>query len=271
METIKEEQFALDETNPNPIELEAPAQNKPAIDHLPDAIVRNEMGMLVLLVKPGEKLVIERCASILASRPWLDTKTYVVQTIDEATGHVSLWDEDLHRFAGTNYVSGLKAGYRFKMATSKASAEIGKKKRGRPRKNPPVEARPVQVGADGKPEKKKRGRPAGVKNRPKDVIAAEKAAIRKARAEKAAKRTSKKAVKVARSTAPVEPVVPSETAAKEKAKPKAKTKTKVKAKPVAKKAPAKKPAAKKVAAKKPAKGAKAKPKATVGAKGKTKR
>lgn len=220
METIKEEQITLDETT---IDMEAPAQNKPAIDHLPDAIVKNEMGTLVLLVKPGEKLIIERCASILAGKPWLDTKTYIVMSIDEATGAVALWDDDLHRYAGTNYVSGYKAGYRFKMST-KAAVDIGKKKRGRPRKNPPVEAKPVEVDDKGQPVKKKRGRPAGVKNRPKDVIATEKAAVRKLRAEKAAKRSSKRAMKVALSSAPVEVVLPAPVKSEPKVKSIAKTK-----------------------------------------------
>lgn len=269
METIKEEQVAVDEFNLSAVieaELNGPSANRPAIDHLPDAVVRNEAGELVLLARPGEKLVIERFATVLTHRPWLDTRTYTIVAIDSATGRVDLWDEDLHRCSSTNYVTALGLGYRMKLATK--ATEIGKRKRGRPRKNPPVEAKPVQLGPDGKPEKKKRGRPAGVKNRPKDVIAAEKAAIRKARAEKIAKRNSKKAVRVVRSAAPVEPVVQPKT----KAKPKATTRVKPKAKPAAKKPVAKKAPARKAATKKPVqKGAKAKPGARVPAKRKAAR
>lgn len=157
---------------------QAKATNKPAIDHLPDAVKKDEFGMLILLAKPGEKIIIERVASILSNKPWLDTKTYVINTIDAASGDVNLWDDDLKRFAQTNYIKGTQVGYRFKLANQKG-LQIGKKKRGRPRKNPtdaPELAKPVQLGADGLPVVKKRGRPAGIKNRSKDVIHAEKRA-----------------------------------------------------------------------------------------------
>ncbi|NDE17815.1 hypothetical protein EBZ80_23100 [bacterium] len=68
---------------------------------------------------------------------------------------------------------------------------IGKRKRGRPRKNPtgaPEPGKPVQLGPDGTPVAKKRGRPAGTKNRSKDVIRAEK----KAKLEKRAVRKTKR-------------------------------------------------------------------------------
>jgi hypothetical protein len=230
--------------------------NKPAIDHLPDAVVRDSMGLYVLLAKPGEKIVIERYATVLTHRPWLDTKTYVVVSADAGSGVLQLWDEDLHRYSGTNYISAIKSGYRIKLAT-KASSDIGKKKRGRPRKNPPVEAKPVEMGPDGKPVKKKRGRPAGSKNRAKDVIQAEKAAKAKVRAAKRAAKAPKSRV------APVPPVVPVTPKPEHPQRPKKATKAvekpvkKVKAKPAPKpekkvakkteKKPAKKPAAKKAA------------------------
>lgn len=158
--------------------IEAKAANKPLIDHLPDAISKDEMGFPVLLAGPGERIIIERTASILEGRPWLDTKTYTIESIDTASGRLHLWDDDLQRYAGTNFVEGLKVGYRFKLPTRKGM-NIGQRKRGRPRKNPegaPVEAKPVELGPDGQPVKKKRGRPAGSKNRPQDVIMAEKKA-----------------------------------------------------------------------------------------------
>jgi hypothetical protein len=152
------------------------AQSRPLIDHLPDAIKKDELGRPILLAVAGDKLVIERFATILSHKPWLDTKTYTVESVDEATGVVTLWDEDLYRNSTTNYITGAKAGYRFKLATAKGAA-IGSKRRGRPRKNPvPVEPKPVVLGPDGQPVKKKRGRPAGAKNRDRSVIVAEKAA-----------------------------------------------------------------------------------------------
>lgn len=169
------------------------AASRPSIDHLEDAVVQDEMGMYVLLAKPGEKIVIERFASVLPTKPWLDTKIYIVDRIDIATGNVGLWDPELHRAAGTNYVQGLKAGYRFKLATKSTRIE-GKRRRGRPRKNPTVEAAPPPptLDANGKPIKKKRGRPAGVKNRSKDEIKADKVAKAEVRAAKKAARLQKR-------------------------------------------------------------------------------
>jgi hypothetical protein len=106
-------------------------------------------------------------ASVLTHKPWLDTKTYTVQSVDVASGFVSLWDDDLRRDATTNFIEGLKAGYRFKLVTKKGM-QIGAKKRGRPKKNPtgiPEQAKPVELDSNGQPVKKKRGRPPGVKNK----------------------------------------------------------------------------------------------------------
>jgi hypothetical protein len=216
-------------------QLAAQTVNKPVIDHLPDAVVTDDRGTHVFLAKPGEKVVIERYATVLSHRPWLDTKTYTVMSVETVTGVVNLFDEDLHRHSSTNYVSAIKGGYRIKLATK--STDIGKKKRGRPRKNPPVEVKPVELGTDGKPVAKKRGRPAGSKNRAKDVIQAEKAAKAKLRAAKRAKApTANKRVAAVLAAPVVEAPKPKKTVRKPKAK-----------KPAAKKA------AKKVVAKKPAK------------------
>jgi hypothetical protein len=152
-------------------------KNKPLIDHLPDAVEQDELGMPVLLAKPGDKLVIERTASMLIGRPWLDTKTYTIESIDTASGNVNLWDDDLGRFAATNYIEGLKVGYRFKLPAGRTG--IGRRQRGRPRKNPtgaPEANKKIELGPDGLPIKKRRGRPAGSKNRPKELIRAEKKA-----------------------------------------------------------------------------------------------
>lgn len=164
--------------------------NKPMIDHLPDAVEKDEMGMLTLLAVPGEKIIIERLATILKGKPWLDTKTYTIETIDGATGDLGLWDDDLHRSAMSNFIQGTKLGYRFKLPAGRVG--IGQRKRGRPRKNPtgvPEEAKPVQLDANGQPIKKKRGRPPGSKNRDRDVIVAEKKA--KIEARKTKKRGAK--------------------------------------------------------------------------------
>ena len=161
----------------------------PTIDHLPDAVIKDPMGRLVLLAKPGDKIVIERYATVLAHRPWLDTKTYTVEAIEESTGIVHLYDDELYRNSSTNYIDGPKQGYRFKLANTKG-ASIGQRKRGRPRKNPTTPTtQTTQPTTNTTP--KKRGRPKGAKNRPKAVIKTEKAAKAKLRKEKAAKRSTK--------------------------------------------------------------------------------
>lgn len=167
--------------------------SKPVIDHLEDAVGKDPFGNPVLLAKVGDRIIIERYATVLSHKPWLDTKTYVITNVDGVTGDLVLMDTDLGQQAGSNYITGTKAGYRFKLPNSK-SMSIGKRKRGRPRKNPtgtPEPVKPVQLGPDGKPVAKKRGRPAGTKNRPKEVIRAEK----RAKLEKRKARGSKKKAK----------------------------------------------------------------------------
>lgn len=156
----------------------ARSEAKPLIDHLADAVGQDPFGNPILNAKVGDKIIIERVASVLSHKPWLDTKTYVITSIDGVTGDLCLMDHDLGQQAGSNYITGLKHGYRFKLPNSKGMS-IGKRKRGRPKKNPtgaPELTKPVQLDANGQPIKKKRGRPPGTKNRDRDVIAAEKKA-----------------------------------------------------------------------------------------------
>jgi len=151
---------------------------KPLIDHLKDAVDKDQFGNPILLAKVGDKIIIERIATVLSHKPWLDTKTYVITNVDGVTGDLVLMDTDLGQQAGSNYIVGLKQGYRFKLPNSKGMS-IGKRKRGRPKKNPtdaPELTKPVQLDVNGQPIKKKRGRPPGSKNRDRDVIVAEKKA-----------------------------------------------------------------------------------------------
>ena len=161
---------------------------KPIIDHLEDAIELDDDGIPVFTIPPGERVIIERYAAILATRPWLDTKMYTVETIDGVTGNLTLWDDDGKCHAMSNYLTGPKVGYRFKVPPAKGNLQIQGRKRGRPRKvvplgqEKPVEA--VQLDENGQPIKKKRGRPAGSKNRPRDVVAAERRAKAQVKSEK---------------------------------------------------------------------------------------
>jgi hypothetical protein len=161
---------------------------KPDISKLPDAIVGGTAQF-----KEGDKIVIERYSSFLAGKPYLDTKTYRVVRHDEFTGRIHLFDEQLDQNAIMNWKEGIRHGTVFKLATGKVDVST-KRKRGRPKKLVDgVVPEPKPVG-----EKRGRGRPAGAKNRPKEVIAAEKAAMKAKRAEKIKKK--KKVITVAIAT-----------------------------------------------------------------------
>lgn len=141
------------------------ASNKPDISRLPDAICCG-----VPQFAEGDKIVIERYSAFLKGKPYLDTKTYRVLRLDEFTGRMHLFDEQLEQNAIMNWKESLRFGTVFKLATGKLHIST-KKKRGRPRKNPMEEVKVVDPAAP----KRGRGRPAGTKNRDKAVITAEKA------------------------------------------------------------------------------------------------
>jgi hypothetical protein len=135
--------------------------NKPDISRLPPAMSPEGRPLYIV----GDRIVIERYAA--RGRHYLDTRTYRVDSINETTGNVWLYDINLHQHAGDNFRTGPAGGNIYKFA---AGTSIAKRKRGRPRKNPvePVKEAPAPG------EKKKRGRPPGSKNRSKAVVAAEK-------------------------------------------------------------------------------------------------
>lgn len=156
--------------------------SRPNIDHLPDAIAKDEMGVWQLLARPGEKVIIERFSSILDGSPWMDTKTFVVDSIDGATGNIYLHDIELCRQSMTNIPTALKYGHRFKLPTARMPDLTSKRKRGRPKKVVTLADPPPTAATSGEPTApKKRGRPKGSKNRPSDVVAAERAAKKDAK------------------------------------------------------------------------------------------
>lgn len=156
---------------------------KPDISRLPSAI--DEDGRP--LFKAGDKIVIERYSGILQGNPYLDTRTFRVKSVDMETGLVALYDEVLVQNAYDNWKTGVETGQVYKFATG--TPVSSKKKRGRPRKDViGAEAKPVELGPDGKPIKRRRGRPPGAKNRSKDEIRAEKMERSAARAARKAGR-----------------------------------------------------------------------------------
>ena len=83
--------------------------NKPYIDHLEDAIIDGEF-----MLQPGKSVIIERYASILSNRPWLDTRSYLIVSINAVTGELRLKD-DVGQTCVSNYITGPQLGYRFKV------------------------------------------------------------------------------------------------------------------------------------------------------------
>lgn len=182
---------ALEEVFSQPVLSAAEREaRKPDISRLPNAISADGAP----LFRPGEKIIIERRATVLAGNPYLDTRTYMVVGINTENGNLDLFDESLCQSALSNYKTGLAKGFVFKLARGNEVA--AKKKRGRPRKNPIVdetEVKAVPLDDRGQPVKKKRGRPPGSKNRDRDTIRAEKKAKMAQREEKKAKRKAKMA------------------------------------------------------------------------------
>lgn len=159
---------------------------KPYIDHLPDAIVTTDDGTPVLVPLPGETVVIERMATIISGSPWLDTKLYTVVSVDEDSGLVKLWSQSDHAFGFTNYIRAREEkSQRFKLPPEKGSWEGSHEQHAKA-----IVAASKPAPPDGK--KRGRGRPAGSKNRSKDVIAAEKQAKREKTREKRIRRNKRK-------------------------------------------------------------------------------
>lgn len=135
---------------------------KPDISALEDALAFHPDGQIVPLFEPGARIVIERRSTVVAGNPWLDTQTYVVQEVEPDTGVLRLWNPHLMQLAMANFVSGSATGSVFKLAPVRGT--IGKKKRGRPRKNFSTPAPAPEQPAG---EKRGRGRPKGSKNKAK--------------------------------------------------------------------------------------------------------
>lgn len=156
-----------------------PAGKRPDITHLPDALDVDGRPLFTT----GDKILIERYASMLSTNPWLDTHTYTVHAIDDRTGGMRLWDETVGHWALDNYLQGPRVGQVYKMATERID---GKKKRKRgEKKTKKTEVLAPTPKADGQ---KRRGRPKGAKNRPRDVVEAEREVKRLQKALKAQKR-----------------------------------------------------------------------------------
>jgi len=139
---------------------------RPNINHLTDAVAELPNGDRVALFDVGDRIIVQRNLT-WALDQWLDTRVYVVKSINDDTGAVHCQDDEMGHYACVGFKT---PGQLFKFAP----------KKGNPFKAPKVE-KPVQP--DLPPgEKKRRGRPKGSKNRSKEVIKQERQARKEGRA-----------------------------------------------------------------------------------------
>jgi hypothetical protein len=143
---------------------------RPPIDHLRDALhVDHQTGDIVPLFDVGDRIVVDRRTTLLKGVPWLETIVGKVRSIDDDTGLVTVYDEDSDpRNPPVRYTSFKDGLHTFKLAPE----------RGNPFEPPPP---PKKEKPQPVPGKKGRGRPKGSKNRPKDVIKAEREARKAAK------------------------------------------------------------------------------------------
>jgi hypothetical protein len=151
---------------------------RPPISHLSAGIVEAN-GERLPLFDINSRIVVEHRAACLDGNPWLETLVGRVQSIDDDTGVVSFLDEDADEGKWVLRYASFKAPtYDIRLAPN----------RGNPFTIEKVRVTPLP--APGEP-KRGRGRPPGAKNRPKDVVQAEREAYRKLREEKKARRKGK--------------------------------------------------------------------------------
>lgn len=106
------------------------SRERPDVSHMQDAVVPTGEGLKFIL-KPGDKVVIERVTSVLKEPRWLDTFTYTVVDVDQATGNLKLHNDDLSQQASSNFKTGLERGYKFKVPSRVPVGVVSK---------PPVES-----------------------------------------------------------------------------------------------------------------------------------
>jgi len=148
---------------------------RPIICHLPSGVVEGK-GMRLPLFDIGARIVVEHRASCLDGNPWLETLVGRVRSIDDDTGVVTFFvEESGEGSTSVRYTSFKDPIYDIRLAP----------KKGNPFTVERVRVSPLPVPGT---SKKCPGRPAGTKNRPKEVIKAEREALQKLREEKKARR-----------------------------------------------------------------------------------
>ena len=128
---------------------------KPDISHLKPGVAEVG-GELIPLFDVGSRIVVERTAGLLRSRPWLDTRVYIVRMIDDDKGIVGAWDEEWPHGTHNCFLSFKDGFHDIRLAPKAGNPFV-------PRKERPK----ATEAADPTAPKRKRGRPKGSKNRPK--------------------------------------------------------------------------------------------------------
>lgn len=132
---------------------------RPSIGHLPSGTAESNDGGgggRRALFGPGDRIVVERCSSFILGA-WLDTRVLLVEDVNGTTGVVRCRDQELDQLTYVSFTSPL---HDVRLCPAK----------GDPFRAP----RPEQATTPALPapegEKRRRGRPKGSKNRPKEVI-----------------------------------------------------------------------------------------------------
>lgn len=153
---------------------------RPRILHLKEAVTRipgegGEPDELLPLFDVGDRIVVDRCTSLLRGDPWLETIVGRVRSIDDETGLVTMFDEAGDpRMMLVRYTNFKDVLHDFRLAPA----------RGNPFTVSAVRQAAKPEPKPGDPPKRGRGRPKGSKNRAKDAIEAERAAYRKLKEER---------------------------------------------------------------------------------------
>lgn len=130
---------------------------RPPIDHLKNAVRDGRF-----LAKVGDRIVLERWATLLKGSPWLSTGVFLVRQIDSETGFVWLYDAACHNHSCTNFITGPASGA-VKIMLAPGVKDPFTVPRGAPEKT--LQAKDAVTNTDA--SKKRRGRPRGSKNRSK--------------------------------------------------------------------------------------------------------
>ena len=134
------------------------------------------------LFSVGDRVVVDRRTNLLPGDPWLETIVGRVRSIDDESGAVSILDEEGDpRHPPCRWFSLRDELTDFRFAPA----------RGNPFNVPAVPKREAPATPVDPSQPKRKGRPKGSKNRPKEEIRAEREAYKKMRAEKKAKRKNR--------------------------------------------------------------------------------